>query len=329
MFTFDPRTRILFQYRKRRVLASAGVVAPAPPSITVTLDALDVFDDFTRANNEDVNGPVQPSTGTFWVEENNPLRADITGNKLVLASNSGSVFVHRPNAEAQAGPIFIQGVVQWSHANTPAIINFFNTDAFASRDGMQWRMDDAGSLLRIDKLTNGSNSGIGSVAFSPTVNNDYGFEYYDEDSLQIAGIWNESAPASEVTVQTTDSTHDGLSKRLSLQCGSTPTNTVSFDYVWSAFRRTVTVVGLNVGDGCHIVDSLGTTISVATESGGNSAVTMDISRLAKGLAEDDLYPTSGLSLVVLETGGSLVTTLIGDDHPSGNIWPGVYTVVQP
>jgi hypothetical protein len=245
------------------------------------------------------------------------------------AGDSSIVFCHRPNAEAATGPHFAQASVEWSSANVPAILNFFDTDAVGTRSGYQVRANDASNVWLLDNLVNGSNTvGIRTAAFAGAINNPHIYEFFVDDGIQEEMIWLAATPATSQSHSGTSTTHDGVALRLSLQEGGSIAESVTWDYVWEARSKNIEVVGLNAGDGVWITTPAGVVVSHLTESGAESAVTMSVSRFDGTLDVDDAWPTSGLTMLVLDTSGSTVTTLIGDDHPSSNIWPGLYTVSQ-
>lgn len=310
--------------RRRRTAASAAApISTSSTTIAVTTDSLLYFDSFNRDDSGTVGSPDQPSGAGAWVEEQGS--SEISSNALFMGANATATFVHRPNTETEA-EIFGQHVGEWHGGDdTPIIVGYFDTDAFASRSGFQQRADDFANELNIDQQ--GPFANIANTGFTSAEDFPYVHEFFVADSLQEAAIWRDGVPLSIQTVDATDATHDGVDKRVSLQIAGDATITAEWFQSWAASSRTIAVHGLSNGYGVFVKHADGTVHSVATAAG--SAVSMDISRFHEQLEEDDIWPVSGLSLIIQDDMSSHLTTLRGDEHPSGNIWPGVYTLTEP
>lgn len=294
-------------------------------SLSQDSTALLFFDDFNRADNQTVGSPtVDPGSEGAWVEEERPTNIQIVSNKLDMHEGAGTgvKYMHRPDTEATTGRLFTQWIWQWASATQPAVVNH-HAGAFASRSGYQLRVNNPN--IGIDRTDSGTNFlDRALTALSTSITTDYYGEFLTDDGLQRGGVWRLSNDVG-ATVSLAEVNHDGLNRRTCVQQAGTTAESL-WDAIFSATKETIDVSGLASGQKIQLqLVSDDSVVIGATESGGS--VSLDISRFTGTVGTP--YPALegiALKLVLLDSGDTVLATLVGSDLVEGNIWPGTFSV---
>ena len=273
-------------------------------------------DDFTRANN--------PVVGNGWVEELET--SEILANHLRQSGGGGgSVFAHRPNAEATAANVWAQSIGQWSTDTVPIVLGLFNTDPFAGRDGYQVRKDGFAATLRLERQTGGAIVLLASTGVASAINTDYVNQLAVSSApLQEFNWWKRGTPASIRSLTAADALHAGLAKRASHQRGgAVGAETGDWDSCLicrgavDPMHITCTTMRVGSGDKIRVFDAVAALVAEATEVAG--VATIELYGLASGLE----WPLVGHPTISLTDAANVpLSTLTGAGLIDGGVFPG-------